>query len=69
LAVLTAFMGPEERRAADITLLAGPHDPREALFGVLSVARDLTNLAATMMGTEHVEVLQLLAEQDATENG
>ena len=31
LAVLTAYIGPPERRATDITSVAGDHDPREVV--------------------------------------
>lgn len=44
LGVLTAYVGPADRRAADITRLAGERDPREVLFGVLAVAKDLLGL-------------------------
>jgi hypothetical protein len=68
LAVLTAFVGPEERRAADITTVAGQHDPREVLFGVLAVARDLLALVEAEKGWTAAEVLQALAEQEADED-
>ena len=69
LAVLTAFVGPEERRAADITSVAGVHDPREVLFGVLAVARDLLVLLERQTGVSASEILQAVAEQQAEENG
>ena len=62
LAVLTAYVGPVERRAADITAVAGDRDPREVLFGVLAVARDLLALIETELGTPATEVLQALGE-------
>ena len=65
LAVLTAYVGPADRRAADITAVAGEHDPREVLFGVLSVARDLLGLLEAARGVSAAEVLQALAGQDA----
>lgn len=69
LGVLTAFVGPEERRASDITSLAGEHDPREVLFGVLAVARDLLRVLEAETGAEASDVLQSLAEKQAEENG
>jgi hypothetical protein len=69
LAVLTAFVGPEERRAADITSVAGEHDPREVLFGVLAVARDLLVLLEKQTGASASEILQAVAERHAEENG
>jgi hypothetical protein len=69
LAVLTAFVGPEERRAADITSVASEHDPREVLFGMLALARDLLNALAADKGVSPTEILQALAEQEAEENG
>ncbi len=69
LAVVTAFVGPEERRAADITSVAGGHDPREVLFGVLAVARDLLVLLEDQTGASASEILQAVAEQQAGENG
>jgi hypothetical protein len=68
LAVLTAFVGPEDRRAADITTVAGDHDPREVLFGVLAVARDLLGVIELQSGSKPSDVLQALAEQEADEN-
>lgn len=65
LAVLTAYTGPAERRAADITAVAAEHDPREVLFGVLAVARDLLGLIEAGSGTPAAEVLQALAESQA----
>jgi hypothetical protein len=65
LAVLTAYVGPENRRAADITAVAGELDPREVLFGVLAVARDLLVLVASNHDTSMADVLQALAEHDA----
>jgi hypothetical protein len=67
LAVLTAFIGPSDRRAADITAVAGEHDPREVLFGVLGVARDLLALVASSQDVEPSFVLQALAEQETDE--
>ena len=69
LALLTAYIGPPERRAADITSVAKDHDPREALFGVLSVARDLLALVQAETGARASDILQALAEQEAEENG
>jgi hypothetical protein len=66
--VLTAFVGPEARRAADITSLAGPHDPREVLFGVLAVARDLLGIIEAQSGNSSSEILQVLAEQEGQAN-
>jgi hypothetical protein len=68
LAVLTAYVGPAERRAADITAIAGEHDPREVLFGALAVARDLLVVIETSTGRAPAEVLQWLAEQHAGES-
>ena len=65
LAVLTAFIGPEERRAADIAAVAGEHDPREVLFGVLAVSRDLLRVFEESTGAQPSEVLQALAEGEA----
>jgi hypothetical protein len=65
LAVLTAFVGPVDRRAADITSVAGEHDPREVLFGVLAVARDLLELVGADRKLSPSEVLQALAESEA----
>jgi hypothetical protein len=67
LAVLTAFVGPAERRASDITSVVGDYDPREVLFGVLAVARDLIAVVQTHEGVSAVEVLQALAEREAGE--
>jgi hypothetical protein len=67
LAVMTAFVGPAERRASDITSVAGDYDPREVLFGVLAVARDLIGVVQAYTGVSAVEVLQALAERDAGE--
>ncbi len=64
VAVLTAYVGPVDRRAADITAVAGEHDPREVLFGVLSVARDLLGLLEAERGVSAASVLQALAGQD-----
>lgn len=69
LAVLTAYMGPADRRAADITAVASEHDPREVLFGVLAVARDLLALIEAGEGVSPAEVLQALAGRDAEEAG
>lgn len=68
LAVLTAYVGPPQRRAADITAVAGEHDPREVLFGVLAVARDLLALVQASHDLGAAEVLQALAHE-AEENG
>jgi hypothetical protein len=65
LAVLTAFVGPADRRASDITSVAGEYDPREVLFGVLAVARDLIAVVQAHEGVSAVEVLQALAERQA----
>lgn len=65
LAVLTAYLGPPDRRAADITAVAGQHDPREVLFGVLAVARDILGVLEEEGGVSASEVLQALASQDA----
>jgi hypothetical protein len=65
LAVLTAYLGPSERRAADITAVAGAEDSREVLFGVLAVARDLAQLVAATLDTTDLQVLQALAEREA----
>lgn len=65
LAVLTAFVGPPERRAADITAVAGENDPREVLFGVLAVARDLLGLLEAATGATASQLLQGLAEGEA----
>lgn len=65
LAVLTAFVGPPDRRAADITTVVGEHDPREVLFGVLAVARDLLELVGADRNVAPIEVLQALAEREA----
>jgi hypothetical protein len=69
LAVLTAYVGPPERRAADITAVAKDHDPREVLFGLLAVARDLLALVQAQTGASASDVLQALAEQEVEENG
>lgn len=69
LAVLTAYVGPAERRASDITAVAGEHDPREVLFGVLSVARDLLSLLEEDRGVTAADVLQALANHDAGTGG
>lgn len=69
LAVLTAFVGPPDRRAADITSVVGEHDPREVLFGVLAVARDLLGLLEEQTGAHPSDILQALAEQEADGNG
>ena len=50
LAVLTAYVGPQDRRAADITSVASEYDPREVLFGVLAVARDLLGVIGEKSG-------------------
>jgi hypothetical protein len=63
LAVLTAYVGPEERRAADIMAVVGEHDPREVLFGVLGVARDLLAVLAASQGATPSDVLQAIAQQ------
>ena len=68
LAVLTAFVGPLDRRAADITAVAGEHDPREVLFGLLAVARDLLGLLEDQTGAGASDILQALAEHQAEEN-
>jgi hypothetical protein len=68
VAVLTAFVGPPERRVTDITSVVGDHDPREVLFGVLAVARDLLALLRVESGLDATEVLQALAEQKASED-
>lgn len=68
LAVLTAFVGPENRRAADITSVASDYDPREVLFGLLSVARDLLGIIEEKTGTTSSDILQALAEQSGEEN-
>jgi hypothetical protein len=68
LAVLTAFMGPQDRRAADITSVAGDYDPREVLFGVLAVARDLLSIIEQRSGSRVSDILQGLAEQEGEEN-
>jgi hypothetical protein len=65
LAVLTAFIGPPARRAADITSVVGEHDPREVLFGVLAVARDLLELVGLDRNVSPSEVLQGLAGREA----
>jgi hypothetical protein len=67
LAVLTAFVGPEARRAADITSVVGADDPREVLFGVLAVARDLLGIIETRSGISSSEILQALAQQEGEE--
>jgi hypothetical protein len=65
LAVLTAFIGPEERRASDIAAVAGEHDPREVLFGVLAVSRDVLRVLEESTGAQPSDVLQALAEGEA----
>jgi hypothetical protein len=65
LAVLTAFVGPEDRRAADITSVVGDQDPREILFGVLAVTRDLLGLLEAETGAAASDLLQALAERGA----
>jgi hypothetical protein len=67
LAVLTAFVGPQDRRAADITSVAGDYDPREVLFGVLAVARDLLGIIEEQSGNTASDILQGLAEQEGEE--
>ncbi len=62
LAVLTAYIGPEDRRAADIAAMVGEHDPREVLFGVLALARDLLQVLDETTGASPSQVLQTLAE-------
>ena len=62
LAVLTAFVGPAQRRASDITAMAGDLDSREVLFGVLAVARDLLLVLEDATGAPPSELLQALAE-------
>ena len=69
LAVLTAYTGPPDRRAADITAVAADHDPREVLFGVLAVARDLLGVIEADSGIAPAEVLQALAESQANGPG
>ena len=69
LGVLTAYVGPPERRAADITRLAGDRDPREVLFGVLAVAKDLLGLLATSTDLPPNELLQHLAGGAAGQDG
>lgn len=68
LGVLTAFVGPEARRAADIVSIAGDHDPREVLFGVLAVARDLLGIIEAQSGNGSSDILQALAEQPGEAN-
>jgi hypothetical protein len=58
-------MGPEERRAADITSVVGDQDPRQILFGLLAVTRDLLSLLETETGATASDVLQALAERGA----
>lgn len=65
LAVLTAYMGPPERRAADITSVAAQHDPREVLFGVLAVTRDILGVLEAEEDVSAADVLQALASRDA----
>jgi hypothetical protein len=67
LAVLTAYVGPPERRAADIAAVAGEDDPREVLFGVLAVARDLLAVIEARDGVDPIQMLQALAERRADE--
>jgi hypothetical protein len=69
LAVLTAFIGPEDHRAADIAAVASEHDPREVLFGVLAVARDLLGVLEEATGTSGSEILQALAGGEAGQRG
>jgi hypothetical protein len=69
LAVMTAFIGPPDRRVADITSVVGEHDPRQVLFGVLAVARDLLALLQGELDLGGTEILQALAEQKAAESG
>ena len=69
LAVLTAYLGPSDRRAADITAVAAQHDPREVLFGVLAVARDILGVLEAEMGVSSTEVLQALGSRDAGAEG
>lgn len=66
LAVLTAYIGPPERRATDITAVVADHDPREVLFGVLSVGRDILAVLEAEAGISPFEVLQALAGQEAS---
>ncbi len=61
LGVLTAYIGPADRRAADITRVAGDRDPREVLFGVLSVAKDVLAVLSASTGLSPTELLQELA--------
>jgi hypothetical protein len=68
LAILTAFVGPEERRAADITSVVADLDPRDVVFGMMAVARDLLVLLASEQGVPETAVLQALAEHEADEN-
>lgn len=68
LALLTAFVGPEERRAADIMSVAGELDPREILFGVLAVAKDLAALVASDEAASVSQVLQALAEKQGEDD-
>lgn len=68
LAMLTAYIGPAERRAADISFVAGEHDPREVVFGTLAVAKDLMRLVCEATGAAPSDVLQTLAEREAAEN-
>jgi hypothetical protein len=68
LAILTAYVGPDDQRAADITLLAGGQDPREIVFGVLAVARELLSLVAQQAEVSWQDVLQSLAETQAGED-
>ena len=65
LAVLTAYVVPPDRRAADITAVAGQHDPREVLFGVLAVARDILGVLESEGGVSAGEVLQALGSREA----
>lgn len=67
LAVLTAYIGPPDRRAADITAVAAQHDPREVLFGVLAVARDILGVIEAEEDISAADVLQALASRDAGE--
>lgn len=69
LAVLTAYVGPPDRRAADITAVAAQHDPREVLFGVLAVARDILGVLEAEGGVSAGEVLQALGSREAGGEG
>lgn len=67
LAVLTAYMGPPDRRASDITAVAAQHDPREVLFGVLAVTRDILGVLEAESDITAADVLRALASRDAAE--